>query len=80
MKENISMSVDFDEDRIKQSIDKSGLGKKLKIFQMEVRHIFPENLMKMELSFQEGKGKSLPLHVQFIEILQLLYLMNRQQR
>lgn len=46
----------------------------MKIFQMEVRHIFPENLMKMGLSFQEGKGKSLPLHVQFIEILPIIIL------
>ena len=61
VKENISMSVDFDEDRIKQSIDKSGLGKKIENLSNGSETYISREFDENGVEFSGGEGQKLAI-------------------
>ena len=61
VKENISMSVDFDEDRIKQSIDKSRLGKKIENLSNGSETYISREFDENGVEFSGGEGQKLAI-------------------
>ena len=61
VKENISMSVDFDEDRIKQSIDKSGLGNKIENLSNGSETYISREFDENGVEFSGGEGQKLAI-------------------
>ena len=61
VKENISMSVDFDEDRIKQSIDKSGLVKKIENLSNGSETYISREFDENGVEFSGGEGQKLAI-------------------